>query len=356
VIVAFLGPSLPASEARGVTVLPPARQGDVWRALRRRPTAIALIDGVFESQPSVWHHEILDALDAGVLVFGGASMGALRAAELHTRGMIGVGRIFRWYRDAEVIDDSEVALLHGDAEHGFLPLTVPLVNVRWAAQEAVRARVLRARDARALVERSAGIFYQERTWPAVLSALPAVAREKWKQWKVPDLKADDARVVLREAKASDQPRRTRRTLRDPFLGVASRQPAPSSFVRRKRAFDGLPGSVGEALWRRSDAKALADAGLRRALLAGWARELGLRPSPQEVLAAEKEWRRALRTRDLCAATGLDAAEVLRFCEELALERLVLDHAERFINDGPSADEGLLAEARRRGLAPTKPRR
>ena len=283
-------------------------------------------------------------------------MGALRAAELHTRGMIGVGRIFRWYRDGEVIDDSEVALLHGDAEHGFVPLTVPQVNLRWAAQEAVLAGVLRPREGRALVQHAAGIFYQERTWPAALSVLPAVAREKWKRWNVPDLKADDAREVLREVTASDQPRRTRRTLRDPFLGVAPRQPGPSSFVRRKRAFEGLPGAVGEALWRRSDAKALADAGLRRALLAGWARELGLRPSPQEVRAAEKDWRRSLRTRDLSAATGLDTAEVLRLCEELALERLVLDHADRFINDGPTADEALLAEARLRGLLPRKPRR
>src|SRR5204862_4628809 len=112
VIVAFLGPSLPAREARGFRVLPPARQGDVWRALGLRPRAIALIDGVFEAQPSIWHREILDALDAGVPVVGGASMGALRAAELRTLGMTGVGRIFRWYRDGAVIDDAEVALLH----------------------------------------------------------------------------------------------------------------------------------------------------------------------------------------------------------------------------------------------------
>ena len=198
-IVAFLGPSLPAGEARGVTLLPPARQGDVWRALRLRPRVIALIDGVFESQPSVWHHEILDALDAGVAVFGGASMGALRAAELHTRGMVGVGRIFRWYRDGEVIDDSEVAMLHGDAEHGFVQLTVPLVNVRWAAQQAVRARILRRAEARALVERSGRVFYQERTWPRVLEALAPAARVRWDRWGAPDLKAEDAREVLRAA-------------------------------------------------------------------------------------------------------------------------------------------------------------
>lgn len=333
-IVAFLGPSLPAAEARGVTVLPPARQGDVWRALRLRPRAIALVDGVFESQPSVWHHEILDALDAGVAVFGGASMGALRAAELHTRGMIGVGRIFRWYRDGEIEDDSEVALLHAGAEHGFRPLTVPQVNVRWAAQEAVRARVLRPGEARALVRRSARIFYQDRTWPAVLQGLPAAAQARWARWTPPDLKALDARETLQAALKSAHAR-----------PASPRQPPPSSLVRRRRA------SAGE-LWQRADARELADAGLRRALLAAWARELGLLPARAEIEAAREQWQAALGTSDLTAATGLDAAEVLRLCEELALERLVLDHAPRMVNDGPSADEALLAEARLRGL--TKP--
>jgi hypothetical protein len=336
VIVAFLGPSLPAAEARGVTVLPPARQGDLWRALSLRPRSIALIDGVFESQPSVWHHEILDALDAGVAVFGGASMGALRAAELHGRGMIGVGRIFRWYRDGEVIDDSEVALLHAGADHGFRPLTLPLVNVRWAAQEAVRARVLRPGEAKALVEHAARIFYQERSWPLLLQARPAAAREKWARFRVPDLKADDARETLQAARASAEPR-----------AAAPRQPAPSSLVRRRRASAGI-------LWRRPDAPALVDAGLRRALLAAWAREQGLRATPAEIGAAEKSWQSALRAGDLGAATGLDAAEVLRLCEALALERLVLDHAQRFVHDGPSADEALLEEARLRGLVPKTP--
>ena len=94
-LIVFLGPSLPSSETRRIarcTVLPPARQGDIWRALiEHRPRAIALIDGVFESQPSVWHGEILDALDSGVRVFGASSMGALRAAELQAFGMVGVG-------------------------------------------------------------------------------------------------------------------------------------------------------------------------------------------------------------------------------------------------------------------------
>ena len=312
-IVAFLGPSLPP--VKGIRVLPPAQQGDIWRALELKPKAIALIDGVFESQPSVWHHEILDALDCGVAVFGGASMGALRAAELHTFGMIGVGQIFRWYRDEVIIDDSEVALLHADAEHAYRPLTVPLVNVRWAAQQAARARILRPADARALVRHAEKIFYQERTWPAVLDVLPARARERWSRWGVPDLKADDAREVLQAALAAG-----------PARPPNPRKPAPSSLVRALR----MP--AGD-LWSRSDARELADRGLRRALLAGWARELGLKPGD-----ISSDFSRIRRKSDKASPDF-----VLRLAEDLALERLVLDHAARMINGGPTPDEALMAE-------------
>lgn len=304
-IAAFLGPSLPAREARGVRVLPPARQGDVWRALEQGAAAIALIDGVFESQPSVWHREILDALDAGVPVFGGASMGALRAAELHTLGMVGVGRIFRWYRDGEVIDDAEVALLHAGAEHGHRALTVPQVNVRWSAQQ-----TLPPRQARALIEASARIFYQERTARRVLELVPAPLRARFRML---DLKADDAREVLqaaRSAKGGPLP--------------SPRDPPASSLVRRRRL-----GAV-------AGSRAQAEAGLRRALLAGWAREQGLMPAPDEVAAALRRVRK-----------GIPADERLRLAQDLALERLTLRHADRLLNDGPSRAEAVAAQSRRR---------
>jgi len=307
VIVAFLGPSLPASEARGMKVWPPARQGDVWRALDLRPRAIALIDGVFESQPSVWHREILDALDAGTAVIGGASMGALRAAELHTLGMKGAGRIFRWYRDGEVIDDSEVALLHGAAADGYRPLSVPQVNVRWSAR-----RQLPRREAEALVEASARIFYQDRTWPRVRELVPARFRERF---ALLDLKADDAREVLRIARRSAG--------RPPW----PRDPPPSSLVRRRRI--GLhPPDLDPAL---------VASGLRRALLAGAAREAGLRANPAEIRSALAEIR---------GSGAID--ERLRLAEDLALERLVLENASRMLNDGPSPEEAAAAERLLRG--------
>jgi hypothetical protein len=362
-LVVFLGPSLPAQEARRLarcTVLPPARQGDVWRALSLRPRAIALVDGVFEAQPSVWHHELLAALEAGVAVFGGASMGALRAVELAPHGMVGVGRIFGWYRDGVVEDDSEVALLHADSEHGWRPLTVPLVNVRHVAERAREARVLSRASAQALVEAAGGLFYQERTWARVLERVrpgwkgaTLAAWEAWFPEGVEDLKRLDAEACIRAAAelvASKAP-----------VAQGARQ-SPSSLVRRRRLVDGLTrvgdagvssGRVLEALREAPDAEALAQAGLRRALLAGWARAQGLSVTEGEVAEEEAAWWRergvaAGRREAYLAASGLEAVALRRLCEERALERLVLAHASRLLPDGPSWDEALASEARLRG--------
>lgn len=83
--VVFLGPSLGLDEARTIVEAdfrPPAGQGDIFRAGASAPPAIALIDGIFKDAPTVRHREILWALSQGIPVFGAASMGALRAAEL----------------------------------------------------------------------------------------------------------------------------------------------------------------------------------------------------------------------------------------------------------------------------------
>jgi len=74
----------------------------VLRALVDRPRVIGIVDGYFERVPAVWHKEILWAMSRGVHVLGAASMGALRAAELHPFGMVGVGAIFEGFRDGEL--------------------------------------------------------------------------------------------------------------------------------------------------------------------------------------------------------------------------------------------------------------
>src|SRR6185295_18286818 len=110
--------------------LPPVSQGDVYRLARLGPRAIGIIDGYFDRVPAVWHKEILWALARGIHVFGSASMGALRAAELAAFGMLGVGEIFEAFRDGVLDDDAEVAVAHGQAESGYRATSEAMVNVR----------------------------------------------------------------------------------------------------------------------------------------------------------------------------------------------------------------------------------
>jgi hypothetical protein len=142
-VVVFLGPSLSAPEARGMlpeaTILPPARQGDIYRVARDyRPQAIALIDGRFATVPAVWHREILWAMaEARVRIYGAASMGALRAAELDAYGMMGIGKVYESYRIGRYApftdpfeDDDEVAVRHGPPETGCIPVSYAMVDAR----------------------------------------------------------------------------------------------------------------------------------------------------------------------------------------------------------------------------------
>jgi hypothetical protein len=169
----FVGPTLPAYEIQKVTdyvCLPPAEQGDVYRAMARAPRAIGIIDGYFDGSPAVWHKEILFAMTRGVHVFGASSMGALRAAELSVFGMHGVGTIFEAYRDGTLEDDDEVALLHGPAEAGYVSLSVAMVDIRATLDRAIADAIVDPISAQAIAVRAKAMPYAQRTWEAVLDA------------------------------------------------------------------------------------------------------------------------------------------------------------------------------------------
>jgi len=170
-LVVFLGPSLPIADARRLLparYLGPARCGDVLRARRLAPRAIALVDGVFASSPATWHKEILLALDDGISVYGASSMGALRAAELAPFGMVGVGQIFEAYRDGVYTDDDEVALLHGPAGSNYRELSEAMVNIRATVAHAVARGVIGPASAERVIDCAKATFYQERSLGAAI--------------------------------------------------------------------------------------------------------------------------------------------------------------------------------------------
>jgi hypothetical protein len=173
-VIVFAGPSLPPRQRPAaepaIEWRPPVRQGDLYRAALTGPAVIGVIDGYFEIVPTVWHKEILWAMTQGVHVFGAASSGALRAAELDAFGMRGIGRIYEAFRDGILEDDDEVAVLHGPEELGYPPLTEAMVNIRATLDEAARCRILPPHFATQLTEIAKSLFYKERTYDAVWEA------------------------------------------------------------------------------------------------------------------------------------------------------------------------------------------
>ena len=197
-VVVFTGPTLPRSEVGqfclDCQIMPPARQGDIWSAVRaHRPVAIALIDGVFFHDPAVWHREILWALAEGVHVFGAASMGALRAAELAPFGMQGVGKVFEAYRDGiwpgfpePFEDDDEVAVIHAPAELGHAPLSDAMVDLRDTLLAASADGIITIAEARALAERLKSLPFGERSLAHIVSIgtelLGPATAERLSEW------------------------------------------------------------------------------------------------------------------------------------------------------------------------------
>ena len=193
--------------------MPPARHGDVYRAVvTLRPRAIGIVDGFFQWAPAVWHKEILWAIHRGVHIFGAASMGALRAAELSSFGMRGVGAIFEAYRDGTYAacgtqafeDDDEVAVVHGPEESGYLAASEAMVNIRCTLARAEREGVIDVAVRSRLISIAKELFFPDRTYETILARgrtsglLPEVADrlEAWLPAGRVDQKRLDAVAML----------------------------------------------------------------------------------------------------------------------------------------------------------------
>ena len=169
--VIFLGPTLSVEEARAeldAEYLPPVAQGDLYRAAVEKPRAIGIVDGYFDRVPSVWHKEILWALSQGIHVFGAASLGALRASELASFGMIGVGHVFKSFHDGVLEDDDEVAIVHAPKEEGYRPRSVAMVDIRATIARALGAGVLSEEASERLLQLAKNTPYPERSYRALI--------------------------------------------------------------------------------------------------------------------------------------------------------------------------------------------
>jgi hypothetical protein len=201
-IVVFIGPSLSLNQARKILDAeyhPPVARDDVAILLNDPPDIIGIIDGVFHQQPAVSHREILHALEAGVIIVGGSSMGALRSAELDYAGMIGIGKVYQNYRDGVIESDDDVAIVFNPETHELL--SEALVSMNHNFQMAEKDGIITSSDVKNLYETAKKIYYPQRTYTRVLKD-SKLDKEKKKQLnsyldnKGIDIKEEDAKKVL----------------------------------------------------------------------------------------------------------------------------------------------------------------
>jgi len=214
----FTGPTISPEMAQQylpATYLPPVKLGDVYRIFELfQPRVIGIIDGYFNQVPAVWHKEIMHVMNHGVQVFGAASMGALRAAELDQLGMVGCGKIYEAYQ-AGVLDfdntiafedDDEVAVIHSPAELGYFSASVAMVNIRFTLEKAELQGVIDQNIRKQLTNIAKGIFYADRNYTSIIDiakgqGLPEgdlVSLSEWLKEHAIDQKQLDAITLLKK--------------------------------------------------------------------------------------------------------------------------------------------------------------
>lgn len=169
-IVIFTGPSLNPEKAREIfdkaMYMPPIKRGDAAKAFEKGAKIIGIIDGIFFDEVAVSPKELLSLLDKGVILIGGSSMGALRAAELDICGMIGIGRIYEMYKKGDINSDDEVALIF--ALDTLEPLSEPLVNIRYNLKALAERNSIDIKTVENLLKIAQGLYYPLRTYERII--------------------------------------------------------------------------------------------------------------------------------------------------------------------------------------------
>ena len=176
-IIIYTGLSLPFDEAKEildshddieVIYKRPIKRGDLGQALKENPDIIGIIDGVFHQNSSVGHKEILEVLNKGITVIGSSSMGALRASEMDSLGMIGIGYVYEQYATGKVASDDDVAVML-DSET-LEALSEPLINMDYVFTKAVKEDIITQDQKDELIKIAKSTFYPKRNYAQTLNS------------------------------------------------------------------------------------------------------------------------------------------------------------------------------------------
>ena len=194
-VAVYLGPSLDRAEAHAILdadYLPPICRGDLAK-LPEETRVVGIVDGEFFQNLAVSPKEVVALLDRGIKVFGAASMGALRAAETYRFGTVGVGEVFRMYRDGVLDGDDEVALAYD--RDSYAHFSEPLVNLRRGLETALAAGVIDETETCRLVQRMKSYYFPDRSYRALQKLCPCLG-DFFRRRPPADVKREDARELL----------------------------------------------------------------------------------------------------------------------------------------------------------------
>ena len=176
----------------------PVKRGDLSQALNENPDIIGIIDGVFHQNSSVGHKEILNILNHGIKVIGSSSMGALRACELDSFGMVGIGYVYEQYATGKIISDDDVAVMLD--KDSLESLSEPLVNMDYVFTKAMHENIISACEKDELISITKSTYYPKRSYARTLneSSLDDETREKLIDFirTSPDIKKEDAKKLI----------------------------------------------------------------------------------------------------------------------------------------------------------------
>ena len=112
--VIFIGPTISIDKAKEILdadYRPPAKKGDLLKLIPTAVKFVGLIDGYFLQDYPPTPIEVYNLLrKKDVMVFGSSSLGALRAVELKSFGMVGIGKIYNLFLKGVIDSDDEVAV------------------------------------------------------------------------------------------------------------------------------------------------------------------------------------------------------------------------------------------------------
>lgn len=176
----------------------PIKRGDLAEALKENPDIIGIIDGVFHQNSAVGHKEILNIINSGVEVYGASSMGALRASELDSLGMTGIGYVYEQYASGAVTSDDDVAVML-DSE-SLEALSEPLINMDYVFKNAVSEKIITQSQKDELIAIAKSTYYPKRNYAQTLQKSSLNDDEKTALIDFirtsPDIKKEDAKKLL----------------------------------------------------------------------------------------------------------------------------------------------------------------